>query len=398
MKAQLEAKISENNHVCDEKSRLERELDQTVKELSERHDMIITLEARVECLEGEKCARNVKIAELKQALEANKDPAEWSGVTHGKNGSTTTEFKGPRNILSNMFNSSDFRLKHLGLTFLSSEQLFQWLKAVQNGDDDAADNIINESDPFKAKTLGDNVKTVPGWDPVKTLTKVARIKAAQCSDFRDQLLKDKNTMVEGTLDPFWGKGHDGRGKNTFGNILMQVRGELNGERAKEGDVPKVPENDSVLLIGNSQTKMIDPAIFSSRINLVKTEDVYSIGQAKSYVRQLESDHKAIIVYQVANELRGCTSENMCEEIGRIKHETEELVERIKAVKPEVKVYISLGVQSIAEQNSLKYQALQAVNATLKNIEGAGYIDNSNIGDQAILLVMVSTCQRQGQGC
>ena len=65
---------------------------------------------------------------------------------------------------------------------------------------------------------------------------------------------------------------------------------------------------------------------------MKEEDVYSIGQAKAYARDLRSDHKAIIIHQVANELRGRTSESMCEEIGRIKHETEELVDAIKGTK------------------------------------------------------------------
>ena len=102
-------------------------------------------------------------------------------------------------------------------------------------------------------------------------------------------------------------------------------------------------------------------------------------------RELKEEYKAIIIHEVVNELKLCNAENMCDEISRVKQETAELVDRIKSVQPDTVVYISLGVQSQADRESLRYQTLQAVNATLRTVKNAKYIEHANIGNSSHFL-------------
>ena len=165
-----------------------------------------------------------------------------------------------------MYKSQESKIRLYGHTFITSEHLYQWFKAVENKDEEAAGKIINEENPFRAKEIGDRVKEKRSWDPLQTMRKVIQAKAARV--FRDKLLENKNELVENTKDPYWGKGPDGKGKNIMGKILMEIRGETSG--AKKVSPTKSPgrrERPTVLLLGDIQTTRIDAQRFL-RIGLI----------------------------------------------------------------------------------------------------------------------------------
>ena len=72
------------------------------------------------------------------------------------------------------------------------------------------------------------------WESVKdsVMLEAVRAKFAQNEDLKAILLSTGDAiLVERTArDSYWGDGGDGSGKNRLGQILMQVREELRGEK------------------------------------------------------------------------------------------------------------------------------------------------------------------------
>ncbi len=91
--------------------------------------------------------------------------------------------------------------------------------------------------PSEAASLGRSRK-LPlrhDWEGVKdqVMLEAVRAKFTQHEDLKATLLGTGDAvLVEHTAnDSYWGDGGDGSGKNRLGQILMQVREELRGQRA-----------------------------------------------------------------------------------------------------------------------------------------------------------------------
>ena len=128
-----------------------------------------------------------------------------------------------------------------GVTYHSSEQYYMCMKALYFGDTDTAQQIMSTKSCYQQKQLGMKVK---GYDRKKWEEECENImyaavynKFAQNPRRRRHLLLTKDsTLVEAsTFDTFWGAGKSvediqesqkWEGQNKLGEILMQVRSEL----------------------------------------------------------------------------------------------------------------------------------------------------------------------------
>jgi len=135
------------------------------------------------------------------------------------------EFQGEYRFLSNFYmREIDF----LGLTYPSSEHLFQAMKATDPRD---AEKIRLAKTPSEAKRFGKTINRRKDWDDVRITMMYLVLKLK----FQDQELKEKllatgdAVLEEGNSwnDMTWGKClTTGIGKNYLGKILMKVRKEL----------------------------------------------------------------------------------------------------------------------------------------------------------------------------
>ena len=161
------------------------------------------------------------------------------GTTHTEN---HILFHGRYSPYSNFYSASDLFHDDSYVTYCSSEQFYQRMKALHLGSHGVAAEIMNESDPAVIKSLGDSLSDTPSnttpWadEAPAVMEKAVLFKFRQNKDLL-ALMKDSGSLnhVEcNKFDTFWGIGlpltdsnNDDpdlwRGKNTLGKILDQVR-------------------------------------------------------------------------------------------------------------------------------------------------------------------------------
>ena len=150
-------------------------------------------------------------------------------------------YYGGRCPLSNMYRCSFTNAE--GLTFNSSEQYYQYYKALAFGDISAADEIIASTDPYAAKRLA---KRIEAFDAKKwrdgecneVMKKAVDLKFSQNLTCRQYLLQTRPIIAEASpYDGYFGIGlrlTDPRavnhrlwpGRNRMGVILMNYRAEI----------------------------------------------------------------------------------------------------------------------------------------------------------------------------
>lgn len=149
-------------------------------------------------------------------------------IANGHAGTRIDYFEGPHRWLSNFY-PSPIKLK--GLTWPSVEHAYQAMKTT---DRDWWRKIAAESNPGKAKRMGQLVPLRPDWDRVKlTVMKVAVTRKFAIPELRELLLETGDLeLIEGNHwnDQYWGV-CNGRGLNHLGRILMEVRAELRQAKA-----------------------------------------------------------------------------------------------------------------------------------------------------------------------
>lgn len=134
-------------------------------------------------------------------------------------------FRGEYYFLSNYF---PCHVELEGYKFLNAEAAFQAYKCP----DRVKEFVDLRAD--EAKRLGRQVELRADWDKIK----VGVMYKVLCAKFKDNGLlgfwlhqTGNAILVEGNTwhDTFWGV-CNGKGKNTLGNLLMQVRKEINEEK------------------------------------------------------------------------------------------------------------------------------------------------------------------------
>ena len=130
------------------------------------------------------------------------------------------KFDGKYFFLSNFY---PCEIKYDGLTYNSSEALFQALKCVNSSDR----KLFIGLTASQSKKLGRKVNLRPDWESVKIdiMKLVIHEKFSQNPYLKKQLLCTENsTLIEGNTwnDTFWGV-CNGVGENNLGKILMAER-------------------------------------------------------------------------------------------------------------------------------------------------------------------------------
>lgn len=144
-------------------------------------------------------------------------------------------FAGQWAYLSNMFHCS-FRYEET--VFSSSEQCFQYYKALQHKDLVRAKEIILTNDPFKCKKIGGAINPNKEWSDSResTLLGIIKCKFEQNDLLLSKLIGTGNKLFEATVGNYWGtntglrsratREHTGSGQNRFGLMLEKLRGEF----------------------------------------------------------------------------------------------------------------------------------------------------------------------------
>jgi ribA/ribD-fused uncharacterized protein len=136
-----------------------------------------------------------------------------------------TRFHGKYLWLSNFY-PADVWLD--GVKYRTVEHAYQAAKTT----DESERKIIRKLDtPGQAKRLGRRVRMRPDWDRAKTdiMLDLLRQKFKDLTLSDNLLVTGSRELIEGNHwgDEFWGVDlRTGRGENTLGRLLMQVREEI----------------------------------------------------------------------------------------------------------------------------------------------------------------------------
>ena len=145
-------------------------------------------------------------------------------------------FNGPNTPLSNFFPCKIDYQEH---EYNSTEQVYQWIKAVDIGNTYIADEILAHNDPFAIKKLSNNLpaEAVKRWHErcgIYLMMELLNLKYEQVPEFQDECNSLQNTLLfESTTDTFWGIGYRKQeakhvkfdhymGQNTLGWIIMLI--------------------------------------------------------------------------------------------------------------------------------------------------------------------------------
>ena len=135
-------------------------------------------------------------------------------------------FQGYQHPLSNFFPCN---IELYDQNFASSEAAYQYRKAVEYEEWDAAEQIVQCSRAFDAKKLGDDIKTDQKWWDMRlsVMMEVLTAKSKQCPEFKNTLMaSDGNELVEDTQHEFWARGRHGKGQNKLGRLLESLRSKI----------------------------------------------------------------------------------------------------------------------------------------------------------------------------
>lgn len=157
--------------------------------------------------------------------------------------------------------------------------------------------------------------------------------------FKAELLKTgKAQLKHNVKNGFWGLGPDGKGLNTMGKILMEIRENLTiaGGIDETADVKDVSHEPEVIILGNSHFKKFD----RKQVHGIKMshEATYTIADAQRYINSNKLPETTIL-HLITNDVKNGMSVAECVT------KMYELISEIRQ-KHNTKVVVSLGVPSL----------------------------------------------------
>lgn len=145
-------------------------------------------------------------------------------------------FSSDKAWLSNFFPTS---IQLQGVTFHSSEQVFQYVKACRNNAPELAALILKSKNALEAKRIGKGIEIKSKWDRTKeeVMKRILEAKFTTNPLLARKLVDTGNkTLVEATIDTYWGaqatinsksvKAGTWKGANRLGILLMEIRDDL----------------------------------------------------------------------------------------------------------------------------------------------------------------------------
>lgn len=174
-------------------------------------------------------------------------------------------FYGKEDMLSNM-NATQFIYEDI--LFQSSEQCYQYNKAIRCGRSDLADQIMRTPNPFAAKKIGKKIETDKMWDELNTeLMRNIQYAKFQTPEAKTVLIETgRKTLAEANpYDQRWGTGLTEEetllvkrtawpGLNRMGEILMKVRSDLQLSDKLADPKVLIDNNDNMQ---NTEKSMVD---------------------------------------------------------------------------------------------------------------------------------------------
>jgi ribA/ribD-fused uncharacterized protein len=134
-------------------------------------------------------------------------------------------------VFSNLFPLST-PLVFQGVAFPSSEHLYKWVKCRFFGDQGSAGKVLETENPRDLLPMA-KYKSAK-WSEIQetVMRAILLVKFTSSATLKDRLLATGQArLVEDTIDPLWGRGRDGKGKNLHGRCLMEARAAMrNGSR------------------------------------------------------------------------------------------------------------------------------------------------------------------------
>ncbi len=143
-----------------------------------------------------------------------------------------TSFRGDHFFLSNFY---PCKIIFNGKDYKTAEHAFQAQKCVLEED---IVKIQEANNPQMAKRIGKGVKLREDWEDVKVdlMSKIVEAKFEQNEELRNKLIETYPAILieeNDWNDRFWGV-CEGKGKNTLGEILMDVRDKFVNKLIDEG--------------------------------------------------------------------------------------------------------------------------------------------------------------------
>ena len=157
-------------------------------------------------------------------------------------------------VLSNLYASP---LKVYDQQFGSLQQAWLWQQAIQLGDDDVANKIMNAEHAGQASRLARQTldeEKAKHWERnnVEVMKELLKLKAEQCPVYKTALMENKKILAAAIRDPFWGTAlahkqtestnpHYWPGKNMLGALQMELREQL--QRIPSTEEPQNSQSD-----------------------------------------------------------------------------------------------------------------------------------------------------------
>ena len=160
------------------------------------------------------------------------------------------------------------------------------------------------------------------------MREVLLAKAHYCSEYRERLSQTKeNTLHENTSHTFWG-GNNG-GLDKLGLLHMEIRRQMEEGHIKVESDEQPKKKPSVVILGDSNTKRIDPEKMTKKFNIqvVDTKTTQAASNAIKSLQQIRNSD-IIIFHTGTNDLHTHGAEHTAE---RISHMTNFLVSKGKKV-------------------------------------------------------------------
>lgn len=115
-----------------------------------------------------------------------------------------------------------------GRVYPTAEHAYQAVKCANPAEREA---VRTAPTAKVAKQFGKSVTLIANWEKVKVsrMKSILRCKFKQNEQLRNKLLAtgDSTLVHESSWDSYWGNGRDGRGQNVLGQLIMEIREELN---------------------------------------------------------------------------------------------------------------------------------------------------------------------------
>lgn len=180
-------------------------------------------------------AADDKVVEIPRGAAPEGEAAGATASRKEDEVASITEFKDENRFLSNFWPA---QVTYEGVVYPTVENAFQAAKCA----DPALRKPFETLSPADARKYGRTVQLRDGWDSMKETVMTALVRQKFTSDeaLRSKLIATGGaSFSEGNRwgDTYWGVDlESGRGENRLGRILMELRGELSGQKRSGGRV------------------------------------------------------------------------------------------------------------------------------------------------------------------